>query len=305
MSAFSAINLSNLPAPDVVEQIEYEPILTALKADLVAREPALASVIALESEPITKLLEVCAYRETVIRQRANDSCRAVMLPYAAGADLDQLGALMGVVRQVVTEGDDTVYPPVPPVYEDDERLRARIQLAPEAYTVAGSKGSYIWHALAADPTVLDVDCYAPETEGDYVGEVRVTILSTEGDGTPDGALLSTVTAALSADQVRPLTDRVYVQAPTIVEYTITASIWCYEGPDPVVVMAAAEASVTELVASLHRLGHDVTRSAVMAALHQPGVQRVELTAPGENLTIDNQSASWCTDISLNYEGTAL
>jgi len=224
MSAFSAVNLAGIPAPEVVETLDFETILTELKEDVIVREPALAEALALESEPITKALEEAAYRETVLRARVNDAARAVMLAFATGADLRHLGALFGVEAEVVQEADPEADPPLEEILESDTRLRARILLAPEAYTVAGSRGAYMWHALAADPHVKDVYVWAPTPVGDLVGEVRVVVLSDEDDGTPSNETLTAVTAALTAETVRPLTDRVYVEAAAIVEYAVEADI---------------------------------------------------------------------------------
>lgn len=305
MSAFSAVNLAGIPAPEVIETPDFETILTALTDDVITREPALAEALALESEPITKALEEAAYRETVIRARVNDAARAVMLAFSTGADLRHLGALFGVAAQVIQEADPEADPPLEEILESDTRLRARIQLAPEAYTVAGSRGSYIWHAMAADPHVKDVYVWAPEPEGDLVGEVRVVVLSDETDGTPSPETINAVTSALTAENVRPLTDKVYVEAATIVEYTITAELLTYEGPDSAVVLATAEAAVQAKADELHRLGHDVTRSALFAALHVAGVQNVALSAPAADVVIDDGEAGYCTGITLTHGGTAL
>ena len=286
MSVFSAVNLAEIPAPEVVETLDYEAILAELTADTITRAPELEDALALESEPVTKALEEAAYRETVIRARINDAARAVMLAFATGADLRHLGALMGVAADVIQEADPEADPPLEEILESDERLRARIQLAPEAYTVAGSRGSYTWHAMAADPHVKDVYVWAPTPVGDLVGEVRVVVLSDETDGTPSNETLTAVTAALTAETVRPLTDRVYVEAATIVEYAVEADITTYEGPDSAVVLAAAAASAEAKVAALHALGHDVTRSALFAALHVAGVQNVDLVSPAADVAID-------------------
>ena len=87
------VDLSQLPAPDVVEQLDYESILTERKATLVSLFPAeqqeaVARTLALESEPLTKFLEENAYREVIWRQRVNEAARATMLAFAAGNDLD-------------------------------------------------------------------------------------------------------------------------------------------------------------------------------------------------------------------------
>jgi phage-related baseplate assembly protein len=51
----SPIDLSRLPAPAVIEPLDFEQILSALKADLISRDPELADTLSLESEPLTKL----------------------------------------------------------------------------------------------------------------------------------------------------------------------------------------------------------------------------------------------------------
>ena len=300
MSAFTAIDLSQLPAPDVIEALDYEAILAALKADLIARDPELADALALESEPLTKLLEVCAYRETILRARVNAACRAVMPAYATGADLDHLASFYGVRRALVSPGDPTATPPVAPVYESDERLRARAQLALEGYTSAGPVGAYTFHALSASPQVLDVGVTSPDP-----GDVLITVLSTEGDGTPSAELLGTVAAAVNGEEVRPLTDRVTVQAAAIEPYSVEAALTFYAGPDPDAVTAAALAAAEAYTAARHRLGHDVMRSGLIAALHQPGVHHVELSAPAADLIIGPDTAAHCAGITLTNAGTDL
>ena len=79
MSGFSAIDLSQVPAPNVVEPLNFESVLADLKAELLAIDPILGGVLDFESEPVIKLLEAFAYRELLLRGRVNDAARAVML----------------------------------------------------------------------------------------------------------------------------------------------------------------------------------------------------------------------------------
>lgn len=297
MSGYSAIDLSLLPVPDVVETLDYEVILAAMKADLAARAPEVAAVLALESEPLVKLLEVCAYREVLIRARVNDAAQAVTLARATGTDLDNLAALFGVARLVINPGDPLAVPPVAATLESDADLRRRAQLALEGFSTAGPEGAYVFHALSADADVLDVSATSPSA-----GDVLVTVLSRTGSGTAPAPLLATVQAALNADDVRPLCDNVVVQSAAIVSYAITATLYFYPGPDSAVVMAAAQAAATAYAAAQHRIGRDVTISGLHAALHQPGVQRVVLTSPSAALTIGSAQASWCTGITLTNGG---
>ncbi len=60
-----------------------------------------------------KLLQENAYREVIWRQRVNEAARAVMLAYAAGSDLDQIGANANLARLVITPADDATFPPTP------------------------------------------------------------------------------------------------------------------------------------------------------------------------------------------------
>ncbi|KPU83533.1 baseplate assembly protein [Marinosulfonomonas sp. PRT-SC04] len=297
MSVFSAINLADLPAPDVVETLDYESILADLKADLVMRHPDLAEALSLESEPVVKLLEVVAYREIVLRQRVNDAARANMLAFSVGADLENLGALFGVVRGVIQEADPSAIPPMPAIVEDDTRLRTRIQLALEGFSTAGPVGAYIFWGLSASPDVKDVGVTSPAP-----GQVEITVLSRIGDGAPSGALIATVASALNADDVRPLTDQVFVKAATITAYSVEASLTLYDGPDSALVVAAANAAVATYVETNHRLGRDITVSGLHAALHQSGVQNVALAAPAASLVIAADTAAHCTSITITFGG---
>ncbi len=278
--SFAAIDLSRSPPPKVVEPLSYEAILAAMVADLVARDPAYSAL--LESDPAMKILEVAAARELLLRQRVNDAARSVMLAFAAGSDLEHLGALVGVARQAG---------------ESDDRLRRRIQLAPEAFTTAGSVGAYVFHALAADPRVRDVSVTSPGP-----GRVVVTILSSEADGLPSDDVIEAVRARLNGDDVRPLTDSVTVRRPTVAAFDIAARLYLYDGPDAAVVEAEARASLAAYLEGAFAIGRDVPRSAIFAALHRPGVQRVELPSPPADVVVDDISVARSRSVSVAVVG---
>ena len=293
--SFTAVDLSQLAAPDVVETLDYEVILAAMVADLQSRDPAFTALV--ESDPAYKILEVAAYRETIIRQRVNDGAKAVMLAYAGGADLDQIAANYNVERLVLEEGDPDAIPPVAPTLESDTDLRRRVQLSFEGFSTAGPVGAYVFHALGADPDVLDVSVASPAP-----GDVVVSVLSRQGDGTASAELIAAVDAVLSSDTVRPLTDNVTVQSATIVNYSVTAVLTVLPGPDGSVVLAQAQSALDAYIAETRRLGRDVTRSGLFAALHQPGVQNVTLTAPAADVVIADDEASFCTGTNVTVGG---
>ena len=292
------VDLNQLAAPDVVEVLDYETILAERKATLVSLYPeeqqeAVARTLTLESEPIVKLLEENAYREVIWRQRVNEAARAVMLAYAAGSDLDQIGANSNVPRLVITPPDDTTFPPTPAVMESDTDYRLRIQQAPEGLSTAGSTGAYQFHGRSADGRVADISVISPEPAC-----VTVSVLSRENNGVASDELLAIVRDALNDEDVRPVADRVTVQSAKIVDYKITASLYLYPGPESEPVLSAAKAKLQAYITAQHRLGRDIRKSAIYAALHVEGVQRVELAAPVADIVLDDTQASWCSEYSV-------
>lgn len=294
------IDLSRLPAPDVVETIDYEVILAERKARYISYFPEdqqadVAKTLQLESEPIVKLLQESAYREMVLRQRVNDAARAVMLAYAENEDLDHLGALFNVQRLVITPADPENN--IDAVMEGDTDYRMRIQLAPQGFSVAGPAGAYRSHALGADGRVLDALATSPAP-----CEVLVTILSRDGDGTADAALCDAVAAVLTDDDVRPLTDEVTVASAEIVTYSVRATIYTFPGPDSSVVLTEARARLDTYIAETHRIGREVTMSGLYAALHVDGAERVELLEPLANVTVTQTQAPHCLSIEIEHGG---
>lgn len=294
--AFTTVNLSLLPPPPIVEPLDYETVLAAMIADLQARDPTFTALV--ESDPAYKILEVAAYREVLIRQRVNDAAYGVMLAFASAGDLDQIGANFNVQRLVIDEGNPDVVPPVPPTYESDADFRARIQLSFEGFTTAGSEGSYVFHGLSADADVKDIQAYGPP---ETPGVVEVYVLSRTDDGTASSELIDIVEAALNAEDVRPLTDQVNVQSADVTPYTIEAVLTLYPGPDPEVVLEAAQTAVEEYAASVHRVGFNVAVSGIMKALHQPGVMTVNLIQPAADIVNEVGEASYCNAYDITAE----
>ncbi|EMW4825133.1 baseplate J/gp47 family protein [Salmonella enterica] len=204
----ATVDLSLLPVPDVVEELDYETILAERIATLISLYPedqqeAVARTLALESEPVVKLLQENAYREVIWRQRVNEAARAVMLAYAIDSDLDNIGANFNVERLVVTPADDTTIPPTPAEMELDADYRLRIQQAFEGMSVAGSTGAYEFHGRSADGRVADISVISPSPAC-----VTISVLSRENNGAASDELLSIVRNALNGEDVRPVADRV-------------------------------------------------------------------------------------------------
>lgn len=291
MTTFSAVDLSRLPLPESVETIDFEALLSEIIDLLRDLHPAFTATV--ESDPAYKIAEVIAYREILLRQRVNEGIKSTLLAYATGATLDHLGAYYGVARLVVDEGDPERGIPVE--MERNEDYRARIQMAPEGFSVAGPAGAYISHARAADARVVDAGVSSPQP-----GHVSVYVLSSEAGGVASADLIAAVTKAVNAEEVRPLTDFVTVLGAAIVEYEIAAELIVLDGPDPAVVMTAAQQAAEALAAASARIGQPSSLSAIYKALHQVGVQRVNLASPTADVEVGAGEAPRCTAINLTY-----
>ncbi|EOY9155524.1 baseplate assembly protein [Klebsiella pneumoniae] len=294
------IDLSQLPSPTIIEELDFETILAEVKAVMVAAFPAdqqsaVAAALTLESEPLTIIAQAMAYRELLLRQHINEGAAACMLSHATGDDLDNIAANLDTERLIITEATDTA----DAVTESDEALRLRAQAAFEGMSVAGPSAAYEYFARSASGQVSDARATSPSP-----AEVVVAVLSTEGDGTASAELLAAVAAAVNDEEVRPLGDRVTVQSAEIVEYDIDATLYLYPGPESEPIINAAMAALKAFLADNDKkIGRDIVRSAISAALHVQGVQRVVINTPADDLQIDNTQAARNTGYTVDNGGT--
>ena len=297
-----SIDLSQLPAPEVVENLDYETLLAERKSTLVSLYPpeqqaAVARTLALESEPMVRLLQENAYRELILRQRINEAAQAVMVAYANGPDLDQMAANFNVSRLLVQPADMVAVPPIVALYESDTDLRLRTPQAFEGLSVAGPTGAYEYHARSADGRVADASAISPSPAC-----VTISILSREGDGCASDELLAVVAAALNDEDVRPVADRVTVQSAKIIPYRIDATLYLFPGPEAGPVRDAAEKRLTAFITEKRRLGRNIRRSALNAALHVEGVERVEISLPLADVVLDKTQAAYCEGYQITLGG---
>lgn len=269
MRRFSAIDLSQLPPPKLIDEISYEAILADQKSYVIGQWEAVRSArpdlppldtLELETEPITVILEVLAYRETLLRALVNDKARAVLLAFAKDTDLDHIGALFGVERMRV--GD---------VVEGDDRYRRRIQLAPEAFSVAGPAGAYEFHALTVSLDIADAHAYSPAA-----GRVVVVLAGNDGAEVSD-EIVSAVFERLGCDDLAPLTDQRSVVKAERVFYDLALNLTIPRGPVVATIAALSETSVRKYAVERYRIGSEVYGVGVTAAAKVGGVDDVVTT----------------------------
>jgi phage-related baseplate assembly protein len=288
-----AVDLSTLPAPVLVPQPSYAARKAAKLAKLMELHAEFTALV--ESDPAVKVIEADAYDEVTLARAFNDAAVGMLLAFAEGTNLDQIGALLDVPRLVVAAATETTEA----VMEGDVAYKQRIQLAPHAFSVAGPELAYVFHARSAHGDVEDATAVSPSP-----GEVVVTVLSSSGTGVPTAEVLAAVNTTLQGP-VRPLTDHVTVQAAGLVDFTVEARLYVFAGPDQGLILATAQAALAAHLADVRKLGRDVARSAIVAALHVGNVQRVELLQPAADVTIDWSQVGNATATSVTIAGTEL
>lgn len=292
----STIDLSALPAPQVLESLDFEEMYQGQLATFREYMDDNWSAL-LESDPVTKLLELGAYRRMQNRARVNDAAKALFLAHATGADLEQLAANVNLQRLVIQAEDSTSVPPVPAVLESYEALRERVQLRYEGLTTAGPRNSYILHARNASGLVADATAESPAP-----AEVVVTVLSLEGDGTANPELLAEVGAYLNDEDRRPVADRLTVQGAEILPYRIDAVVYMAgTGPENEAALAECNARLQAWINPRRRLGVEVARSAIDAQLHVSGVARVEIP-DWQDIRPTKAQAAWCSGFTVTRGG---
>ncbi|AXE29697.1 baseplate protein [Chromobacterium phragmitis] len=186
--------------------------------------------------------------------------------------------------------------------EDDERLRQRIRLAPESFSVAGSAAAYRHHALRADQSIVDVAVISAGKmeEGGKPEDVpqpgEVWLYPLTAGGLPSADLLQKVANTCSADRVRPLTDKVLVKPPVAFDYQVAASLQLYAGSDAKQVLQRARDSLQAYLQNQQaQLGNDIVPSQLVAALSVPGVYQVDLKQPSAARKVPSYGWARCVN----------
>lgn len=195
MSSLNHVDLSSLPFPNVLEQLDFEDELQQCKNGEFWRVILkLAEALNFESEPIVKVLETFAYRFLLKTGQINAKSKALMLAYATGSDLDHLAANRGVYRLTIHPAQPNANPPIEAVMESDESLRRRTHLQPESMS-AGSVGAYQFWGLSAHGHVKDISVKTPQE-----GHVNIWVQSHIDENAPQ-TLLDAVEQSLDLIRV--------------------------------------------------------------------------------------------------------
>lgn len=158
----------------------------------------------------------------------------------------------------------------------DEEFFELLRASQDAYSTAGARGAYIYHAKKVSPEIADVVANSPTP-----GVVKLYVLTAAGE--PAGVeLKAQVLAACNPDEVRAFTDLVSVADPETVSYNVDLTYYLSEESQVKAadVQKAVEEAVRQYIAwQCGRLGRDINPSYLHGLLMQTGIKRAVIAEP--------------------------
>ncbi|MEQ1228469.1 baseplate J/gp47 family protein [Acinetobacter junii] len=293
----STVDFSQLPEPNLIQELDYESIFNERKEKFIALYPATEqnqwrTILNRESDPVVKVLQENAYLELLYRNKCNADARSLLLAYAEGSDLDHLALTeYGLIRLIVTPADNSVVPPSPAIYESDERLRERCLLSFDGMNTAGSANAYRYFALSADGRVDGIKVRSDEANPYLLDIVITQVDSLNGEASTE--LITVVQKALDPDHVRPVCDRPTVKSSSATNYQIEAQLYVGKNAEDALLLEAANIRLDKYIKNAKKNGESIYRSAIFAALHVDGIQRVVITSPENDLVMDSYHHPFC------------
>lgn len=293
----STVDFSQLLPPSLITELSYEAIFTKRKESFISlydasEQQAVRELLQRESEPVVKLLQENAYLEMLYQAKCNADARSLLLAYAEKSDLDHLALTeYGLTRLVVTPANNTVIPPINTVYESDERLRERCLLSFDGMNTAGSANAYRYFALSADGRVDGIKVRSDEANPYLLDIVITQVDSLNGEASVE--LITAVQKALDPDHVRPVCDRPTVKASSATNYQIEAQLYVGKNAEDALLLEAANIRLDKYIKNAQKNGESIYRSAIFAALHVDGIQRVVITSPENDLVMDSYHHPFC------------
>lgn len=285
---YELIDLSKAEAPKLFEMDSYEKIRQDMLDDFRKRLGEKQYSFRL-SDPLIKMLEVWAYRETLITKSMNDNFKDNLLPYAAGEALESIATLFNEQRASIDKEFNQEIP------EQDGRLRERILRSFDTLSTAGSGATYqaqcfkfsrMLSARSETPDLL-VDA-KPISES--AGSVKIFFLFKYDH------MNKSVSAEASMNQIiaevnklRPITDRVISELAIPKKFTINVYAKFLAGIDTNKIKGIIENNIKKLSEETYKVSKRLYESSIFAAIHVPGVESVTyiMESGGENPEAQN------------------
>lgn len=222
---------------------------------------------------------------TAAGAEAND-----FLPGQIDTLVDPLPYIQSVANTTVTAGGAAT--------ESDESLAERVYLAPSSYSTAGPADAYTFWAKTFNPEITSVKPTTPEP-----GKVDLYILM-DGGKMPQDEIIQQLTAFLSGQSIRPMTDLLTVKKPEAVNFTVGLTYYINrsDSAKAVAIQEAVQAAVTDYITwQTAQIGRDINPDELTRRVKEAGAKRVVLTAPAFTVVAETQAAQ-CTGKTVDNGG---
>lgn len=185
--------------------------------------------------------------------------------------------------------------------ETDDHYRIRLYKLPKGLSTCGTKESYEFFALSANPSIAQVSVYS---DPGISGTVILTPLMA-GGGIPTQTEMDQIYAICSGDNNRPLSDQVIVSPPTGYAYQVVVSAALP------IALAAQESTLLEsgynaidnfVLNEKQSLGGYIDPGPLANAFIDLGFIDVQVTEPTFSILADNQQPILTDDPLFNYAG---
>ncbi|MFX3635462.1 MAG: baseplate J/gp47 family protein [Candidatus Pristimantibacillus sp.] len=186
--------------------------------------------------------------------------------------------------------------------ESDDGFRNRIHSAPSSFSVAGPSDAYEYWARSANPLISDVMVNSP-----VACEVDVYVLLTNGE-LPSTEIIEQVDAVVNDRRIRPLTDKVTVLGPTVVNYEIELEYWIDSSNaiDALTIQAAVDQAINDYILwQKVKIGRNINPSEITRVIMNAGAKRVSIVTPAYTVLDNTQIAiiaDESTDVIVTYGG---
>ena len=168
----------------------------------------------------------------------------------------------------------------------DEEFYELMRQSMEAFSVAGPRGAYKYHAMQVSTELADVLAVNPKkdedgNEIDGAGLVEIFALDKSGNAASE-TMKAAILEACSADTVRPLTDHVSVKDPVAVNYAINLTYWLPRNSEQggaAIIAAVNEAVENFKIWQSTKIGRDINPSVLTHMLMECGIKRCAVTSP--------------------------
>lgn len=256
------VDLSRLPMPTIVHPLDWDGEVDGFIATLEAELPQWRGVF--ESDSFIKAARTWSYRLTLERQSHNQDALNILLAYADGENLDHIAATYYSFAGIKRADGESI-----------ESFRNRIQLAPEAYSGAGTIGGYAFQARAVDPVAIPyVDVWFPSP-----GYANVAVQMADDIAAEQAASLLDEIRQKLHDDKHKTSDILTISAVERLDVSVSATIHVASGPDAGLVVAAANAGLDAYEKLISRPGQVLSMSGLNNALHSDAAIRVLVAAP--------------------------